>query len=81
MYNCVQWPFVLNYSSRFGTVRVKVMRHLWRPICHWCSLDGWIDWDVYTVTVVSLSDGRSVVLPTVSPLTLKAFFFFKGAFH
>lgn len=26
MYNCVQWPFVLNYSSRFGTVRVKVMR-------------------------------------------------------
>lgn len=41
MYNCVQWPFVLNYSSRFGTVRV-VMRHLWRPICHWCSV-GWMD--------------------------------------
>lgn len=64
--NCVQWPFVLNYSSSFGTVRLKVMRLcLWRPICHWSSLDGWIDWAVYTVAVSLFSVGWSFLSPTV----------------
>lgn len=57
------------------------MRHscLWRPICDWCSLDGWIDWDVYTVTVGLFSGGRSF-LPTESPLTLKGQRCLKGHF-
>lgn len=47
---------MLNYSSKFGTVRIKVMP-MEACICHRCSLDGWIDWDVYTVTVGLFSGG------------------------
>ena len=78
--NCVQWPFVLNYSSRFDTVRIKSYETLclWRPTCHRCSLDGWIDWGLFT---------RSQSLfvfpsPTVSPLTRggQTTVFLKGRF-
>lgn len=48
--NCVQWPFVMCYSSRFGTVRVKVMMHsafggLSVTAAVWMDLwmDGWMD--------------------------------------
>lgn len=33
---------------------------LWTPICHWCSLDGWTDRDVYTLTVALFSDEHPV---------------------
>lgn len=57
------------------------MRHscLRRPVCHCVSLDGWIDWDVYTVTVGLFSDGRSF-LPAASPLTPKGQRCLKGRF-
>lgn len=48
-------------------------RFLWRPVCHWCSLDGWIDWDVCTVTVILSSGCRSFVLPIVRLLVKGAF--------
>lgn len=61
---------MLNYSSRFGTVRIKVMRHsacggLYVARAVW--LDGWIDWAVYAVTVGIFSDDRSFLSPTVIP--------------
>lgn len=48
-------------------------RFLWRPVCHWCSLYGWIDWDVCTVTVILSSGCRSFVLPIVRLLVKGAF--------
>lgn len=65
---------MLNYSSRFGTVRIEVMRQsacggLYVTGAVW--MDGLIDWAVYAVTVGLFSDGRSFLSPTVIPLRVK----------
>lgn len=79
--NCVQWPFLLNYSSTFGTVRRKRFEKL--PVDAFMSpvLSGWIDilgWlDCHSRFN---SDGRSSVCPTQSTDT-KGSKVFKGTFH
>lgn len=79
--NCVQWPFVLNYSSKFGTVRLKVMR---RSACGGLyvtgavRMDGWMERldCLHCHSLFLFKWCRSFLSPSVSSLKL-----LKGAFH